>query len=285
MEVFLEEVFVSNFIMNLVILLQVKHVLVHNASNKHLAIASLIASVAGILFLLLQAPALALFACKTLFASAIVCIAFPVTNAKQFVVYLFSFLLCTALYGGIGYAVFQNLNQVPTLVNSALLRHSYILAAIYVVTITCYLLIKNLVGLFKQRLAKAAYQYNVTLYNDSYCAKVSGYLDSGNCLTDPNTNKPIIIISEQVFSKLFGMQALLYFYSKQYDKINLMHPHWINSCGVGVQSKMLVFTLSGAEICHDNAVKQVIHPVVGLTCSSLSELGCGCILSPVMLIS
>ena len=60
---------------------------------------------------------------------------------------------------------------------------------------------------FARQVKKDARTYNTTLFLENKKVTVIGYLDSGNLLKEPVSGKPVAILEEEIFLKLFEGQT------------------------------------------------------------------------------
>ena len=95
-----------------------------------------------------------------------------------------------------------------------------------------------------------------------------GYLDSGNVLYDTITKKPIILVTFDVFNKLYQNINYINALTKNFDKSIIKDGHFIKINGVGSGTSILVFTIDEMLINNDKSFKDV---AVGLSFSSFDK--------------
>lgn len=87
------------------------------------------------------------------------------------------------------------------------------------------------------------FTYSLILKDGGKVVKEEGYLDSGNVLYDSITNKPIILVTFDVFKKFYEN---IDYINARLQKINyssIKNAHYIKINGIGKGTSILVFTI------------------------------------------
>ncbi|MFA6860021.1 MAG: sigma-E processing peptidase SpoIIGA [Clostridia bacterium] len=283
MEIIVEDVFLSNLTMNLAILFFTRSVTSNNAKKIGIILVAIVVSVISLFYPLFVMSNFATIVVKLLLGAGIVLTAFKIGNIKNFLYIYLIFMLSTAVFGGLSFAIVFLVNGTsanPFDMNA----QSLPLAVIYSISILTVMLVKSLVKKTKKNMLSSQLTYFVTLSSGKVSQKFLAFLDTGNTLVDPATSKPIIMISASVFEGLFGKKSLIDVFLKRYDNLCVEKPHLVNVSGVGKESKIFVFELSKATILLDKKTKDINCPLAGLSFSSFEHLGCKGLLNPLMLI-
>lgn len=283
MEIWVEEVFISNLLMNTIILLLCKQLLGLKTSTVRILLVATCTAIIGVLFAVQTNDSVILIA-KIALALGMTLLASPSVQTKKVVLHFFVLLFVTALLGGIGYAVIHTLDAFQILNGQMFIKHPLLLSLVYLLSFLAYLMTKNLIKVLKTTWLRSGNVFTVCLEEGNQKAVIEAFLDTGNCLTDPETLQPIMIVSLHVFEQLYGVSAAIQLYLKNYHQLNLNKQHFVEVAGVGNSSKLLVFELSRVVIANNYLKKELLKPLVGVTMSSLNHLNCGCILNPQMLI-
>lgn len=173
----------------------------------------------------------------------LVCLSFKFKSFKKFLRLYLSFFIVTFLYGGACF-FFENLFGIRSLL--------VVLAVVTAVFfLTCYLARK-----VERKKNIENFCFDVELEVGGLKSQWRAFLDSGNLLFDPLTQKPVTLINFKVFSTLFSdiqFEDLL----KKGDKLKkLKFAHYINFNTLGADNKLLVFQvdkISVGEIAYENA--------------------------------
>lgn len=120
-----------------------------------------------------------------------ICITFKFSTFKKFVKLYLLYLLMLLCYGGASYFVSSFL-----LLKSHV---SFVIANICVFAVTLFLS-----SWLKRKRMLQNFCYDIQINHKDKKVICKAFLDSGNLLVDPNTNKPVSLVNFKIFSKLFG---------------------------------------------------------------------------------
>ena len=187
MKIYIDLVLILNFILDLLILMSVKILLKRNTTLFRLLLASFIGSLT-ILLLFIKLSSLELFILKLILSIIMNILAFNFKNIKYFIKNEITFYINSIILGGFIY--FLNLKFSKYFINKNLIINFIFL--IIISPIIIYFYIKQIKE-FKNNYNN---YYDITIYySDNKIQNYIGYLDTGNKLKDPYTNKPIIILN------------------------------------------------------------------------------------------
>ena len=192
MKVYLDLVFVTNFIFDFVLLLGTSIILKRNVKLFRIILGSLVGSLT-LLILFVPMNSFLLIIYKIIVSILLSLTSFGIKSIKYFFTNLYYIYLVSIIMGGILY--FFN-NQIS--INSGLLfissyRYNILLG-----------IILSIVGIriFIKNIKKLKTNYNkyldITIYFDDYKLSLNAFLDTGNKLIDPYSFKPIILIDENI---------------------------------------------------------------------------------------
>ena len=182
MKVYIELILILNLIIDFIILLSVKLILRRNTTIFKLLLSSFIGSLT-ILLLFIKLTSLELIIIKIILGIIINIISFGYKNIKYLLKNILFFN--SIILGGFLYLINIEFNYTNSLVLNyiVLLILSPFIIYIYIKTI-------------KELKNNYNHYYELTIYfTDNKVKKYIGYLDTGNKLKDPYTNKPIIILN------------------------------------------------------------------------------------------
>ena len=192
MIIYLDLLFILNFIFDLLILLLVKIVNKRTTSKKRIIISSLCGEI-SILFLIFNFNYIFLFISKIILAIVLNIIAFKYNNIKYLLVNLSYFYMISIILGGFIY--YLKINNINYLV-------IFLLAPI--ILLIYYIQSKNL------KIKQNQY-YNLSiLFNNNHKINLTGYLDTGNTLIEPISKKPIIVIEKDILKNIVRVNNPLY---------------------------------------------------------------------------
>ena len=176
MNIYLEEVFILNFLLDFMILYGTKRILKRNNKIIRIIISSIIGSFTTFL-LFININNLLLFILKISISIILVFIAFGYKNIIKNTIY---FYLLSIIIGGSAYLL--DINNVFFLVISS-----------FIVT---YVLIKEFLS-YKEIYTN---KYLVTIFINKKEYKFEGFIDTGNRLIDPVSKKSIILVNLNIDS-------------------------------------------------------------------------------------
>lgn len=109
---------------------------------------------------------------------------------------------------------------------------------------------------------------------------ITGLYDTGNLLTDPITRKPVSIVEEQTLAELVPAAAINRLKDMEgtvgeYDDPvwESLHPHFIVYCSVGNDGTLPVVTLEDMCIYRGEQIIYVYHPVVAISVAPFHSQG------------
>lgn len=275
MEVYIEYAIIDNMTIDLLILVLTSKLNKLDVSKLRLTLTALFGTIIALISPLLSGIFLIL--AKLLCGLTMPLLLLKKPKFKLYIIVMLSFFLITAIFGGVCLAIcsFFNLNfQVE---NGAIMVYSFPVGLALIIAFIMFYIIKNLIKHFSSQKRLAKFLYDVWFLLDNTLVKTSGFLDSGNKLSDQKSGKPITLINFELFSKLTDVKlsdVLL----KKYDKIPLKNVHEVELKSLTKSSKIMVFEIDNILI--DNTLK-IEQALVGLSVVDFqNNLQAECILSP-----
>ncbi len=189
MKIYVDLILILNFTLDLILLMSVKILLRRNTTLFRLILSSFI----GSLTILLLFINLNTFLFKFIISIIMLLIAFSFKNIKYFIKNFIFFYLTSIILGGFLYFLnieFSYSNIGLIFINKGLSINFIFLILISPIIIIIYIKqVKELKNNYNN-------YYKLTIYFiDNKVKNYIGYLDTGNILKDPYTNKPIILIN------------------------------------------------------------------------------------------
>lgn len=203
MTVYIEYVFLSNFIFNFLLLYATVRILKIRYKKRRLFAADLFGTAVAIAVPLLNLSVIFSVAVKLSLSVGIVLLLARYKSKKQFLAALMLFWGLTFALGGIMMGIYFLLGEDFALQNDLGVVSSSPLP-LFAGGFLCFVfLIKNLVAYINVKRAGASFVYSVVLVVDGERIETSGFLDSGNRLVDGKSGLPVIIaVSKPLIQKL-----------------------------------------------------------------------------------
>lgn len=230
MKIYIEQVLITNFIIDYCIMLIVSKLILPKSNYRHIVLSSMFGSVSSMVTPYCT-NIIILNALKIL--SAIIMLQLLHIQKKQM---FKSILLMLALSYIIGGAVLSNFG---TGLDGGYIIKLNNLIPVFIITIISTLICCKLITWLKSKINTNSYIHNTTLINNNTKINIKGFLDSGNGLLD--NNKPVNLINFDTFNKLTGI-TLNQYLNQQFSSLN--NPHFISASTIAGKQKILVFTIN-----------------------------------------
>ena len=231
MQVVIEYVLIENLLLDYLIIKTTGLFL--RKKVRFIFLTSIILSVIALIFPILYLPKLVEFVCKGLLGLLVSFVIFKDKSFKELAKNFLAFMFTTFLYGGFAYMVECSFGKLPLIIIMAL-------------GVISYFCVKIILNSREKREKIAKFSFDVKIFDGSKEVSVKGFLDSGNFLKDPATNKNVIIITFDVFKELFSevrMDEVLS--GREFKEIKL--GHFITCNGASGTDKMFVFLVDKVE--------------------------------------
>ena len=196
MKIYLDVIFIINFLLDFNILYIVNYILKRNISFKRLIISSLLGELT-LIFLFFNISNILLFIIKIILCLIMCLISFKYINLKYTINNMTYVYMISTIYGGLFYFI-----------NSSIVSdYIYIL----LVTLLLPIFTKEIIITFKKIKTNYNYYYQIKInFNENKNIKLNSFLDTGNKLKDPYTNKGIILVDINKIKKLVHNKSPIY---------------------------------------------------------------------------
>ena len=207
MNIYIDLVFLINFVLDFFLLLTVNIALKRYTKIYKLILGALFGSV-SLLSLFISFNSFTLFLFKIVMGILMTLIAFGFKNFKYTFYNVLYLYMTSIILGGFLYYLkveFSYLNKDLVFYYNGLSVNYLFL--IVVAPLILYVFLKSL------RVLKEVknYYYKVSIkFNNNYVLNVTGFLDTGNKLKDPITNKPIILVNRKILKGKFNIRSPMY---------------------------------------------------------------------------
>ena len=147
----------------------------------------------------------------------------------------------------------------------------------FTITFTAYLILDTGIRLFKYLKGKAVPRCQVILETGGQKVELKGLLDTGNCLRDMDTGKPVCVMEKNRFSGMLEkkQQEALEKFCRMEDageeEIRGMNPRYLPYTALGCERGILpVITADRLELFVEGRKISVPQPAIGLSSTPLS---------------
>ena len=192
MKVYLDIIFIMNYLFDFILLLSTSIILKRNVKIIIIFLGALFGSISiFILFIRLNNIGLLLF--KTIISITMTLITFKFNNIKSFIKNIYYIYLISIILGGLLYFF----NNMFSNVDGLVFYNSYktnIILGIFLSIVGMIIYIKSIKDL---KINYNRYK-KVIIYFSDYKINVNAFVDTGNKLIDPYTFKPIILVDDNL---------------------------------------------------------------------------------------
>ena len=146
---------------------------------------------------------------KILLSIIMIYIAFSNENIKQIIKNLLLFYLASFVIGGCALAMLYLISPQSVSFQNGVLVGTYPMKVTLVSGIIGFLIIQCSFSLNKRQMKIKDMLCDLEIVVKGEKVKLKGYIDSGNTLKDPLSNKPVIIVEKAIMEKIIDTDNLL----------------------------------------------------------------------------
>lgn len=208
MTLYIDVILLENIIMNYIIILATGMICRVNIKQVRAFLASLLGATYAILIYVMNLKIYTNQITKLLVSICMVYIALNPGNMKTMIKHLFIFYLTSFCFGGASYYLLYCVN--PNLIKSmnGVLIGSYPIKIALLGGILGFFIINISFKMIKNKLSKKDMFYDVEIYYKGKKSSIKAILDTGNLLTDPITNTPVLIVEAKKLSNIISEDIL-----------------------------------------------------------------------------
>lgn len=245
MKVYIEQVLITNLLIDFCILLILSKIIFYKPNYKHIILSATFGSISC---LLLPFCPTTLLANILKILTAIVMLQILNVNKKQITPAFILMFIISYIFGGAILANYSTKSPNGYIVELKNLIHVIIIVLTFTI-VTC-----KLASFVKSKISTNSNIYPITLINGTAKIEINSFIDSGNGLMD--NGQPVSLINFDTFSKLTNI-TLKQYLLKQFD--TLKNPHFITANTISGKQKILVFTVDELHLksTHSKIYKNV----------------------------
>ncbi|MDD3392831.1 MAG: sigma-E processing peptidase SpoIIGA [Bacilli bacterium] len=198
MKVYLDLLFLLNFAFDFILLLGVSILLRRNSKISKLLWGALFGGL-SIFILFINVTSLELFIIKVMISIIMILISFGYQDIKYTLANLFYLYTSSIILGGFLYYLNIEFSYKQ---EGLIFYHHGLSINVIVLIIFSPIIIYTYVRQGKKLKNEYANYYKIDLYFNEKIIKVTAFLDTGNKIKDPYSNKEVIIVNKKVLSKI-----------------------------------------------------------------------------------
>ncbi len=147
----------------------------------------------------------------------------------------------------------------------------------FTITFTAYWILNTGIRLFKYLKGKAVLRCRVILETGGQKIELKGLLDTGNCLTDTNTGKPVCVMEKSRFSAMLekkqqeALESFCGLKSTKTEDLGDLNPRFVLYTALGCEKGLLpVVTADRLVIFREGKKVTISQAAIGLSAAPLS---------------
>ena len=208
MTIYLDIIFLENFILNFIILYAVSLVIKEKAGCIKLMIASLIGASYVIIYYLINFQSKWNLIFKIILSVVMVYISFMPKSFKEFIKQITFFYLVSFVFGGASLGVIYMVNAGKIYIRNGIIVGNYTLKTIFIGVILAFTIITVAFKFVKNRISKKDLFCNIKIIINQSKINVKAVIDTGNFLKEPITNIPVIVVEKDILKNFVPREIL-----------------------------------------------------------------------------
>ena len=208
MTIYIDIVLIENVIMNYIILFATAIVLKIKINHIRIFIASLLGAIYSVITYMGILKLYSSIVMKILLSILIVYIAFNPQSLKKMWKNLLIFYLTSFVFGGVAFALIYILKPQDILMKNGLFLGTYPLKTVLLGAIISFLVILVAFKIIKDKFSKKDLFCDLEIKINNKIVKTTAMIDTGNCLKDPITNNPVVVIEHTLLYECIPKQIL-----------------------------------------------------------------------------
>jgi len=219
MTLYIDLILLENVVMNYIIIFATGTICKGNIKYFRFFLSSLLGAIYAILTYISSVSIYNNQIFKVLVSICMVYIAFNPHKIKTMFKQLIIFYLTSFCFGGAAYYLLHNIS--PNLIRSSngLLVGTYPIKIAILGGILGFFIINVSFRIVKNKMSKKDILYDVEIIYKQEKSNIKVMLDTGNLLTDPITNTPVIIVEDTKLSNIISEQTLKYIRNNDFENI------------------------------------------------------------------
>ena len=135
-----------------------------------------------------------------------VCICFPIKSIKKLAEGIIVLYGAAFIFGGILNTIYFNLG-LGVLIRELIWGEYKDITVIIILGFAVMLFICRLIKSYEQQIIKRRHTYNVTLIHKGKSVEIKALYDTGNCLREPLSKRPVSICTQNISDVLLGEKS------------------------------------------------------------------------------
>lgn len=208
MTVYIDILFLENFILNFIILYATGLISKHKIKFIKIALGSIVGAVYVIITYLIENKVYLNILFKLILSIVIVYIAFTPKTIKEMLKMIVLFYLTSFVFGGAALGVIYMINSGKISIQNGIIIGSYTLRTIFIGAIIAFLVTILAFKFVKTKISKKDLLCNITIKINGKEIKTKAMIDTGNMLKEPITNIPVVVVEHTLLKEIIPKEIL-----------------------------------------------------------------------------
>ncbi|WP_102400590.1 sigma-E processing peptidase SpoIIGA [Haloimpatiens massiliensis] len=256
MIVYVDVVFIENFIINMFFLYITASTVKTKINFKNIIISSFLGAFYVIVLLYFKFKFLSFLPMKLFVAFIMIVIAYKNKSLKFYLKALVVFIAYSMFLAGL--CLFSQLNSTEIFNMGDVFLGDFSYKKLILCSMLIYIFINRIVIYIRERKFLKNLVYNVEIVTDKYNKLIKAFLDTGNELREPVTNLPVIIVEKNQLPNINEYKDKLYVAYKavngQCGRMEAFKPEYINIYRKDFkeEKKQVIIALCDTKLSKDN---------------------------------
>ena len=271
MTIYLDIVFIENLLMNYIILFATGFIQKIQMKQLRLILSSIFGGAYAIISYLNIIPIYSNLFMKILLSIIMIYIAFNPQNVRKMLKTILLFYLTSFVMGGCALALLYMISPKSIVFKDGVLVGTYPMKMTIIAGLLGFFVIQIAFQINKRQLKKKDMICDLEICINRQKTKVKAYLDSGNTLKDPITNKPVIIVEKGKVKKLcnIDLEKIIGGDEENIEKLKLKI---IPFNSIGKQNGMLIGVKPDfVKIEYEDKEEYIYNVIIGMYDKKISK--------------
>ena len=202
MTIYLDIIFLENFILNLILLYAVGIETKSKIKFYRIVIASILGSIYAIILYIVKNEFLYSIVMKFMLSMVMVYVSFETKGFKDLLKKMLYFYLTSFVFGGGALALIYIVNTGKISIQNGQIQGSYTILTIMIGIIIAFITIIIAFRLKKNKISKDDLMCNIEIKINNKKVKTKAMIDTGNLLKEPITNIPVVVVEHILLKKI-----------------------------------------------------------------------------------
>lgn len=266
-------IFVENFLMNYLILFSTAKLTRISYKKINMIIASVAGAIYAVFYYLPGFEYLYTWLLKIIFSLFIIAVAFNPYTIKEFGRIILVFYIISLIFGGAAFGVYYLVNGVRFSYKGIFYMENFPAKLLFLSIICSYIIVKFSWGYIISRIRREKILLDIAILKDNKRICLVALVDTGNSLTDPITNLPVIIAEYEAIKELLPEEIQMIFEHNKENNLNaiasaLSRSDWMTKFrfipfkSLGTENGMLIGFKPDAVSIEDKKVRNCVKDII-----------------------